>query len=67
MLICRYKYVYLHDMFAYENISVMMFKCILGHYDMCVSLDRCIILDRCVSLDRCVILDRCVRIGSTYN
>ena len=32
MLICRYKYVYLHDIFAYENISVMTFKCIFGHY-----------------------------------
>ena len=32
MLICRYNHVYLHGIFAYENINVMMFKCIFGHY-----------------------------------
>ena len=33
MLICHYKHVYLHGIFAYENINVMTFKCIFGHYD----------------------------------
>ena len=32
MLICRYNHVYLYDIFAYENINVMTFKCIFGHY-----------------------------------
>ena len=32
MLICRYNHVYLHGIFAYENINVMTFKCIFGHY-----------------------------------
>ena len=32
MLMCRYNHVYLHGIFAYENINVMTFKCIFGHY-----------------------------------
>ena len=32
MLICHYKHVYLHGIFAHENINVMTFKCIFGHY-----------------------------------
>ena len=32
MLICRYNHVYLHGIFAYENINVVTFKCIFGHY-----------------------------------
>ena len=32
MLICCYYHVYLQRIFAYENINVMMFKCIFGHY-----------------------------------
>ena len=31
MLICRYNHVYLHGIFAYENINVMTFKYIFGH------------------------------------
>ena len=30
MLICRYNHVYLHGIFAYENINIMTFKCILN-------------------------------------
>ena len=32
MLICLYNHVSLHGIFAYENINVMMFKYIFGHY-----------------------------------
>ena len=32
MLICRYNHVYLHGICADENINVMTFKCIFGHY-----------------------------------
>ena len=32
MLICRNNQVCLHGIFAYENINVMMFKFIFGHY-----------------------------------
>ena len=32
MLICRYNHVYLHGIFAYENINVTMFKCRFEHY-----------------------------------
>ena len=32
MLLCCYNHVCLHGIFAYENINVMMFKCIFGHY-----------------------------------
>jgi len=32
MLICRYNHVCLHGIFAYENINVMTFKCLFGHY-----------------------------------
>ena len=32
MLLCRYNNVCLHGIFAYENINVMTFKCIFGHY-----------------------------------
>ena len=32
MLIFHYNHVYLHGIYAYENINVMTFKCIFGHY-----------------------------------
>ena len=32
MLICRNNQVCLHGIFAYENINVMTFKFIFGHY-----------------------------------
>ena len=32
MLICHYNHVYLHGIFPYENINVMTFKFIIGHY-----------------------------------
>ena len=31
-MFCRYNHVCLHGIFAYENINVMTFKCIFGHY-----------------------------------
>ena len=32
MLICHIIIIYIHGIFAYENINVMTFKCIFGHY-----------------------------------